>query len=372
VLPPPAPPPRCRCNLPCVWERSRWWCGAKAGEGCGYECSPPPRGAPTPLCLCGRPAKFLVGKWWCAEAPGGGCALQLPLSEHATPPARLSQHAIEADAAREIAATLTAAAYGVADWAFVAACGVGLGLFARADIVRGQVVAEYAGPRLPGELAARGAFVLDLPGSGTVIDGAYENSPGDGPFWPGVFANHSARPNAALEYVPAMGGALDAMVLVATEAIEAGSEVRFNYDRNRKEGKRYWGRGAPAETGWREERVRPPAPAPAERLFGKAVEDLPTWTDDAEASKPFRQRLQSAPCCGRYLSAGTYRRGEWSAAADARLRKLLQMLHGTQWHARCSSRPGGKERFWEVVATHFYGRSPAECQGRWRAIARSG
>ena len=225
MLPPPAPPPRCRCNLPCVWERSRWWCGAKAGEGCGYECSPPPRGAPTPLCLCGRPAKFLVGKWWCAEAPGGGCALQLPLSEHTTPPARLSQHAIEADAAREIAATLTAAAYGVADWAFVAACGVGLGLFARADIVRGQVVAEYAGPRLPGELAARGAFVLDLPGSGTVIDGAYENSPGDGPFWPGVFANHSARPNAALEYEE-QGAFLEPSWNLPVGAPERGARVR--------------------------------------------------------------------------------------------------------------------------------------------------
>ena len=200
-------------------------CGAKAGEGCGYECSPPPRGAPTPLCLCGRPAKFLVGKWWCAEAPGGGCALQLPVSEHTTPPARLSQHAIEAEAAREIAATLTAAAYGVADWAFVAACGVGLGLFARADIVRGQVVAEYAGPRLPGELAARGAFVLDLPGSGTVIDGAYENSPGDGPFWPGVFANHSARPNAALEYEE-QGAFLEPSWNLPVGAPERGARVR--------------------------------------------------------------------------------------------------------------------------------------------------
>ena len=30
--------------------------------------------------------------------------------------------------------------------------------------------------------------------------------------------------------------------------------------------------------------------------------------------------------------------------------------------------PGGKGRFWKLVATHFHGRTPHECQERWRLL----
>ena len=59
---------------------------------------------------------------------------------------------------------LTAAAYGLSDFAFVAPTDCGLGLFARTPLCAGQFVIEYDGPILPLECIIKGEFVMQFPG----------------------------------------------------------------------------------------------------------------------------------------------------------------------------------------------------------------
>ena len=71
-------------------------------------------------------------------------------------------HEVAVAHAQELAATLTATAFGLSDFGFIAPSDCGLGLFARSALRPGQFIAEYSGPRLPLELAgtraqARGA-----------------------------------------------------------------------------------------------------------------------------------------------------------------------------------------------------------------------
>ena len=65
--------------------------------------------------------------------------------------------------------------------------------------------------------------------------GNYENSPFDhGPRYLAIYANHSTQPNAKFESVkvrkPGPLGLKYRMLLVSTEPIEAGCEIRVNYD----------------------------------------------------------------------------------------------------------------------------------------------
>ena len=91
-------------------------------------------------------------------------------------------------------------------------------------------VRRYDGPRLPSRLQVRGQYVLQVPGTSFVIDGACENSPYDRECSPAVYANHSRRPNARIESWPVLQpGPLEVrehMMLVAAEPIDAGQEVR--------------------------------------------------------------------------------------------------------------------------------------------------
>ena len=60
---------------------------------------------------------------------------------------------VAAAAARDTAATLTAAAYGpIGSFCFVSPCNCDLGLFARAPLRSDQFICEYDGPRLPQRL----------------------------------------------------------------------------------------------------------------------------------------------------------------------------------------------------------------------------
>ena len=117
-------------------------------------------------------------------------------------------HCPHADIARtealNVAALLTAAAFGpIGPLSFVAPCNCGLGLYARTHIKPGQFISAYDGPRLPARLQVRGQYVLQVPGTNFVIDGACENSPFEcGPRSPAIYANHSRRPNARITTWP--------------------------------------------------------------------------------------------------------------------------------------------------------------------------
>ena len=68
-------------------------------------------------------------------------------------------------------------------------------------------------------------------GTGLAIDGGYENSAtAAGPRWPCAFANHSCRPNCRLEHWPEEGEEPDRLVLLASEDVPAGAELRFDYE----------------------------------------------------------------------------------------------------------------------------------------------
>ena len=85
---------------------------------------------------------------------------------------------------------------------FVAPSGRGLGLWARVALVPGQLIGEYAGPRLPLRLLPPGKSGVQIPGSDVVIDGAGESAPFAVPRHCASFAVHSRKPNARLELWP--------------------------------------------------------------------------------------------------------------------------------------------------------------------------
>ena len=125
AAPPPAPPPRCRCGQPCVWDRRRWWCALadSADGGCGHEEAVPP--VPLcPVCLCGERTVWLRERWWCARAVGGCGFEEEPdtdrdASEYARDaPRRIDNREIERQQAVRTAALLTAAAYSGTSWVY--------------------------------------------------------------------------------------------------------------------------------------------------------------------------------------------------------------------------------------------------------------
>ena len=116
--------------------------------------------------------------------------------------------------------------------------------------MQGRAAASARRP--PAWAKVRGQYVLQVPGTSFVIDGACENSPFEcGPASPAIFANHSATPNARIESWPVLRpGPLEVrqhMMLVATEPIGAGHGIRINYEADEAS---YWeALGHAADTG---------------------------------------------------------------------------------------------------------------------------
>ena len=252
---------------------------------------------------------------------------------------------VAAAAARDTAATLTAAAYGPLDsLCFVSPCDCGLGLFVRGHVGPGQLICEYDGPRLPGRLQVRGQYVLEVPGTSFVIDGASENSPFECERSPAVYANHSAAPNARLEKwaVPRAGPleVRERMVLVASEHIEPGQEVRINYEGGSVG--TYWHvlGEVPAEGAWREARIRPPPAA------GGGTARVAAWSDE--------------PVCSALWQCRSPIPWEGRSGGDTRLHAIVPLLSTNGRQANASA--------WPLVSTHVPGRSGRECRDRWQII----
>ena len=146
----PVPQPSCFCGTPAVWLRQRWWCAREAG-GCAFEVTPST--VQPPLCECGAPASLHGGVWWLCNAPNGPsyrCNFARRAEFDAAHAAeRIDGAVLEAYGALGTAALLTAAAFGpMGPWCFVSPSDDDLGLFARVDLVVGQAIGEYGGPRL--------------------------------------------------------------------------------------------------------------------------------------------------------------------------------------------------------------------------------
>ena len=203
--------------------------------------------------------------FWCEK---GECDFEWRPS-YRPEPTRLGVSETEASLASSTAALLTASAFGPMNaWCFLSPSDFGLGLYARVDLLSGQAVSEYRGPRLPSRSHRHGNSVLQVPGTDIVIDGKCENSPFECPLSPTIFANHSSRPNARLEAWPMpKPGACDLrqqLMLVCSEHIAAGHEIRIDYEDGATSAGLYWGECPPRETRWREG-AGPPAAAGPDR-----------------------------------------------------------------------------------------------------------
>lgn len=294
------PPPSVECgcdNKTAVWLRERWFCAREPREGgCGFERHPPPVEFPdTPLCRCEKPSCWepLTERFVCARPRSmGGCGFAAKGEANNStnvPPTRVHFLEFDVEAARNTAALLTASAYGVSVHCFVAPCDVGLGLFARSPLKRGQAIVEYYGPRLPLSELRHAAYALEVPdGSGAFIDGNHENvrhsaaaaaahAPSDTARSPAIYANHSRAPNCTVQHWPGVKPGKgerrrpSTMWLVATEDVEAGAEIRFDYEHG---GASCWRKFPPRDSrAWRHHRVAPPPPVGS--LFEPTVDYLP-------------------------------------------------------------------------------------------------
>lgn len=206
-----AEPPYCRCGVPAALRYGRWMCARRLREDhtpveaakkarkakavevslaappaascCAFETGVPP--TRPPLCGCGAPAAWFRNRFWC-ERDVCGFEVQAPCQAAASAadastvdaasirPGEVTMAAVTMENAAATAALLTAVAYGPLNaWSFVHPCDCGLGLFARVALVPGQFIAEYSGPRLPSRLQTGGSYVLSIPGTNIVIDGAH-------------------------------------------------------------------------------------------------------------------------------------------------------------------------------------------------------
>jgi len=393
---PPAPPPLCLCGQPSTWHSRRWWCAAcdGSGGGCAFE-TMVPAAALTPLCRCGLRAAWLSRRWWCPRRDECGCGFERggggggggddAAPEHAEP-TLISTREIEAQMARATAAWLTSLAHGgsVGPRAFVADSDCGLGLFARGPLRAGQTVAEYGGPRLPISLLRRGEYALVVTRTETFIDGAWHNADAArSPYAPATsgyprylatFANHSRRPNARFEErhvccsfvnrarevtllnrAPSADHVQQRMVLVATEPIDAGSELRVDYEHG---GSVYWdalGSATMSETSWRGVRAPPPPPADPD--------------DGIEADAPLLPIAPPLVCAPRQPPVPW----EGRRGADLQLRLLARTLQ----HESSTLNGAGSlsSASFALIASHLPGRTGAECRERWRhltSIERAG
>ena len=267
----------------------------------------------------------------CAALPAAGGDLATDAA------ARVYGKSLVQHAARDSAALLTATAFGLDAFSFVAPCDCGLGLFARVTLRAGHVICEHNGPRLPKRLHPRGRYVLKVPGTSTVIDGASENSPFECERSPAVYANHSSQPNARLECRPALTQpGIHRMLIVALEAIEAGQEVRIDYEDSEASGETaYWADRPPIETAWRCVRIHPPPPTLEEPSYGKLEESSP----EIRTPLPW----------------------EGHTGGDARLQALVPLFS-------TSTNRQANESAWPLVSTHLLGRSWRECRERWLII----
>ena len=450
VPPPFGCTPLCDCAepLPALWVRDRWWCprwrsshahsGApptpesSTSAGCAYEYAPEaPRPEPEVLHSGGGPWQYVAHEG-SGRARGGARGGAL----------------LEVEVACATARLLTASAYGLEAQTFLAPTDCGLGLFARAALRPSQIIGEYGGPRLPLrwlesaqsvgaaetagdaddaevlEVHAEGidagtgtgtgtgtGYALAIPGTSLFIDGMGAHSPfGLSGVPPSnvLYANHSsAAPNARLAVLSAAqatragvptldSGPLELrqhVVLVASQAVAAGEEIRFDYENGGDRGC-YWGEAPPVEShSWRARRVEPPPPSGEEprmlvdvtpkRRRGEAPSGARWAETEADEEKNERAPLPiAAPL-------------PWGGAGggDERLTRLVPLLlraNPTNWATSaflpCGHRTNAfimtalpphdsppmltrRRVFCDSrsfsVSTHLPGRSGRECRERW-------
>jgi hypothetical protein len=168
-----------------------------------------------------------------------------------------------------------------------------------------------------------------------------------------IYANHSSRPNARLERRRVeQPGPYDLryhMLVITTEVVPAGGEIRINYDGGRE--KNYWnGKPPPAETPWRAIRLRAPPPSGLGIRLAHNSLQLPLLPTGASAAGETEWGVDPPD-----IELSVERPVEWSgdAGGDARLGALVHVLNAIR-NPSC----------WSLVATHLPGRKASECRER--------
>ena len=168
------------------------------------------------------------------------------------------------------------------------------------------------------------------------------------------------------------------MVLVASEPIEAGGEIRINYeDGNTAKAATYWGSknvpGQPHESdAWRWARRHPPPPAArAERIIDGLAQLQRAAAAAASSSREGGLRQESVESGLLHELREEGASGAplpWKAArggGDARLRVLVPLLAAELPALKEPTKPSPH---WGIVATHLPGRSGRACRERWLLI----
>lgn len=402
--------PICRCALPAAWRHARWWCATRIvdeARGCGFEMAPPPT-VRTPLCDCGKPAAWVAraNGFWCEQ---GRCAFALQQERAHVEPTLVSCAEIEqgtsGSLASSTAALLTACAYGPLNgFAFVAPSGTGLGCFARVRLQAGSTIGEIVGPRLPlrlfspGKEAAAHACGLQqshiaLSGMNFFVDPAGLHSPfkvqvGS----PCAFVRRTSEvlSNARLEVWPVLRpSALEVrqhLMLVATELIEAGAEIRIAQDPLLALQAAVF---APLTSGEEDSIIGTSSGATrADMAMLKTDAEPPCSADDAicDAWRHARVPPPPAASCLGADEPSAFVLSELRAAAGRGEHTHLPVLQALA--QRGSPIPwegpnGGDVRLralmtllpqadWPLISTHLPGRSGRECRDRWLVLWRPG
>lgn len=139
------------------------------------------------------------------------------------------------------------------------------------------------------------------------------------------------------------------MVLVSSEPIEPGQEVRINYESG--DAGQYWHvlGEVPTEGRWRDARVHAPPPSGDEPVFqtlqrGPLATAGPSNDLVCSHSKQCHSPIPWEGCRG----------------GDARLHAIVPLLSTNGRYANASA--------WPLVSTHVPGRSGRECHDRWQII----
>lgn len=163
------------------------------------------------------------------------------------------------------------------------------------------------------------------------------------------------------------------LVLVALEVVEAGKELRFDYECGGRRGQ-YWGADVrpcvPKETTWRVRApLLPPPPSGLEPVIGR-VPPKPRKRVGKEPPPVAEEEEESvAPSEACYtLPAGPL---AWCCTESMRLRRLVARLEQTAWLDECIQKGGAKSKLWELVASHFPGRSACDCRDHYRHTCRT-
>lgn len=277
-------------------------------------------------------------------------------------------------------------------WAFVAPCPSlgGRGLFARADIVPNQAICAYFGPIVHEAEQYGGMHVLRLNDTPLLIDGDCTNSWYEAPRSPAIYANHSALPNARLEYWPRVVGGFGGpyvgenrvarlqadthnntitnasaydvcgeMWLVSNELIQAGAEIRIDYESGGEDS--YWKGMLPSNHDeWRDfrQQIEPLpegiAPPSAERAAVNVLQDV---LDSNRRNKPLPPSVFSrlAAIYPTPLPPLPWNEND-AELGDARLRRLAPIF------------VTNRRASWGLLASHIPGRTGLECRERWKEL----